>query len=304
MEVVMKNKVFFEDDEDVIDICYDGVFKAVFTKPVPESRAALSKLVSALIGREVSIIEIIANEPPISDIGDRQIRYDINCRAADGELIDVEMSLNPSSYEPVRLEFHAAKLFSGQNIRGKDKTYNDLKRAYQIAILVKDKFFQDGEFLHSFEYYDPLRGVSLDGKSRIIALELSKLEKTVEKPAAQMSVQEQWSVYFRYLTDRGKRGKINEIIGQDEGISMASEVLMTISRDEHERARLLNQEKSELDYQSRMAEAVQKGTQQGIQQGIQQGEKQGIKKGERNIVELLKSGKSPEEIIAEYGDKG
>jgi predicted transposase/invertase (TIGR01784 family) len=291
MECIMKNKVFFGADEDIVDICRDNVFKAVFTKNVPESKAALSKLVSALIGREVSIIEILANEPPPESTGDRQIRYDINCRAADGELLDVEMSLNPSQYEPVRLEFHTAKLFSGQNIRGADKTFDHLKRAYQITILVKEKFFRDEDFYHVFEYYDPVRGVSLDGRSRIITLELEKFEKIAEKPTVEMSIQEQWSFFFRYLTDRGKRGKINEIIENAEGIAMASEVVMTISRDEHERARLLNQEKSELDYQSRMAEAVMIGEARGEDKGI------------KTIVNLLKSGKTPEEIIAEYDSK-
>jgi hypothetical protein len=51
--------------------------------------------------------------------------------------MNVEMSLNPDNFEPVRLEFHTGKLFTGQDIRGDDKTYNDLKEAYQIAFLVK-----------------------------------------------------------------------------------------------------------------------------------------------------------------------
>ena len=45
---------------------------------------------------------------------DRQMRFDINCIAEDGELVNVEMSLNPKKFEPVRLEYHAAKLFAGQ----------------------------------------------------------------------------------------------------------------------------------------------------------------------------------------------
>jgi predicted transposase/invertase (TIGR01784 family) len=286
MELDMKNKVFFEENEDIIDICYDGVFKAVFTKDVPESRVALSKLVSALIGREVSIIEILANEPPARGSWDRQIRYDINCRAENGELVNVEMSLNPDPFEPVRLEYHAARLFTNQNIRGSDKAFNNLKRAYQIAILVKDKFFPDNRFFHTFEYYDPEHEMPLNGRSRIIALELSKLEQVVEKAAAEMSAQEKWAVYFRYLTDKKKRSKINEIIEQEEGIAMASGVVMGWTQEEKEALWAMSREKAELDYQSRMAYAKQQGLQQG----------------ERKIIELLKSGKSPEEIIAEYGE--
>ena len=53
----------------------------------------------------------------------------------------MEMCFHPNDFESVRLEFHAAKLFCGQDIKGKGKTYDDLKRTYQIVILGSDKFF-------------------------------------------------------------------------------------------------------------------------------------------------------------------
>ena len=273
----------------------DNVFKAVFARGTRESRGALSALVSALIGRRVSIIAINANEPAVDSLRDRQIRYDIRCRAGDGELVDVEMGLTPDAFEPVRLEFYAGKLFTGQDIRGAGKAYNGLKRAYQIAILGRKRFFGDGAFFHTFEYYDRGNGVALGGRSRIITLELSKLGRLVEKPAAQMSAPESWAVYFKYLTDRGKRGKINEIVEQEEGIAMASEVLMTISKDEAERARLMSEEKYQLDMQSKLAYAEIVGKRKG--------KKEGEKIGEMKIIDLLRSGKSPEEIIKSYGGK-
>jgi len=272
------------DTDDLIDIRYDNVFKAVFTKNTPASQGALSKLISAFIGREVTIITIAANEPPIENLSDRQIRFDINCRAENGELVNVEMSLNPDPFEPVRLEFHAGKLFTGQNIRGQGKSYVDLKRSYQIAILAKEYFFKDEIIMHTFEYYDPEHRISLNGRSRIITVELSKLDKVVEKPTEELSAAEQWAIFFRYLTDKALRRKINEIIVQEEGIAMASEVLMTISKDEQERARLMSELKYELDTQSKMTYARNEGRAEG----------------EMKIINLLKSGKSPEDILKEY----
>ena len=72
-------KPYFNDSDDLIDIRYDVVFKAVFARDTPVSQRALSKLVSALIGREVSVRTLKANEPPADNIRDRQIRFDINC---------------------------------------------------------------------------------------------------------------------------------------------------------------------------------------------------------------------------------
>ena len=56
-----------------------------------------------------------------------------------------------------------------------------------------------------------------------------------------------------------QRGKINAIIEREEGIAMASEVLMTISKDEVERARLMSELKYELDTQSKMTYARNEG---------------------------------------------
>ena len=304
----MAARIHFEQTDDLIDICMDNVFKAVFTRNTPASKGALSRLISAFIGKEVSIVTINANEPPVDNLRDRQIRFDINCRANSGELINIEMSINPDPFEPVRLEFYAGKLFTGQDVRGSDKTYNDLKQAYQIAILSKERFFPDENFFHTFEYYDFIRQMSLNGRSRIITLELSKLEKVLEKPIKEMDTHEYWALYFKYLTDKNKREMINEIITREEGIAMASEVLMTISKDEIERARLLSEYKYEMDMQSLRVEAQRKGRKEGLmegkQEGLMEGRQEGLlegrQEGKQEIINLLKSGKLPEEIIKEF----
>jgi predicted transposase/invertase (TIGR01784 family) len=293
-------KIHFTENDDLLDIRKDNVFKAVFTKDIPESQTALGKLVSALVGRKLNIIAINANEPPIDDLRDRQIRFDIKCKAKNGEPINVEMSLNPDPFEPVRLEFHAGKLFTGQDIRGKDKTYNDLKQAYQIAILAEEHFFQDDIPLHTFEYYDREHRVSLNGRSRIITLELSKLGKIVEKPIKDMNAPELWGVYFQYLPDKSKRGIINKIIKQEEGIAMASKVLMTISRDEVERARLISEEKYILDTQSKLVHAKRKARTEGRAEGKAEGKLEiarNLKKMGLPVAQIIEgTGLSPETI--------
>jgi hypothetical protein len=161
---------------------YDNIFKVVFARKTPESLAALSRLISAITGRPLTVKSVIANEPAIDNLRDRQIRFDIPCKTENGELVDVEMSLNPDAFEMVRLEFYGAKLFTLQtamanlpsspfivvfavrssaktykynrllDIRGTD--YNELKATYQIAILAKGRFFDDDSLVHSFEYYE------------------------------------------------------------------------------------------------------------------------------------------------------
>ena len=74
----MKTNIRFGENEELLDIRYDHIFKAVFTKNTPASKGALSDLISTLIERRVTVSSIAANEPPIDDIRDRSIRYDIS----------------------------------------------------------------------------------------------------------------------------------------------------------------------------------------------------------------------------------
>jgi len=250
---------FGNDGARIFDIRYDPVFKAVFTKETAESRLALSDLISALIERTVTVEAIVANEPPIDDLRQRYLRFDVACKTGKGEPVNVEMSFNPNASEPVRLEYHAARLFTGQDIHGKTKDYDDLKETYQIAILAKERFFPDENFVHNFLYYDPDNRVSLGGRTRIITVELIKTEPVVDKPIEEMTNAELWAVFFQYLTDEEKRGKIIEIINREEGIAMALDTLVNITQDEVEYARMSTLLKSELDWQSREVGARRKG---------------------------------------------
>jgi predicted transposase/invertase (TIGR01784 family) len=249
----------FGDGARILDIRYDSVFKAVFTRETLESRCALSRLVSAHIGKNVSVETITANEPPIDDTRQRYLRFDIACKTEYGELVNVEMSFNPKASEPVRLEYHAARLFTGQDVHGKTKSYDDLKETYQIAILAKEKFFQDENLTHNFLFYDPDTRISLGGKTRIITVELVKTKPIVDKPVEEMTNAEIWAVFFQYLTDEDKRAKIIEIINREEGIAMAVGTLVNITQDEIEYARMSTLIKSEMDWRSGIVEAERKG---------------------------------------------
>jgi hypothetical protein len=245
-----------------LSILQDNVFKAVFTKDTEASRGALRYLLSAITEQNLEIIDLMANEPAIDDIHDRQIRYDIHCKIRETqEQIDVEMTIYPDVLEELRLEFLASKLFCSQDIRGRDRDYSDLKRAYQISILANNKFlsdkpvFEDKEYLHTFEYYDAEHHISLGGQIRIITLELNKLEVVLPKGVSGMTVRERWGVYFKYHEDREKEGIIKEILEQEEGIQMAQEAYSSITQDERERSRLMSEWKFQMDFQSKMVSA-------------------------------------------------
>ena len=67
-------------------------------------------------------------------------------------------------------------------------------------------------------------------------VELSKLQETMKKSAAQMTDLEKWAVFFQYASERKYRETVNDVIETKEELNMAGELLMSISQDERERA--------------------------------------------------------------------
>ena len=115
--------------------------------------------------------------------------------------------------------------------------------------------YKDDVFVHHFKHYDEVNQVSLGGRSHIIVIELAKLEQIAQKPVAEMTALERWAVFFRYTPDKDKRELVNKIIEIEEGIAMAGQVLLHISKDERERARLTSEYKFAVDLQSKEVEA-------------------------------------------------
>jgi predicted transposase/invertase (TIGR01784 family) len=277
MEVLMNN-----DSEHIIDICQDGVFKAVFTKDTPESRAAITSLLSAFIGKELTVISITTNEVPIDDLRQRQIRYDISVVFNDGELANIEVTVNPQPEENLRMEYYVSRLYVSQDIRGKDRSFKDLKPTYHLSIIAGHAAFKDKAWAHKFVYYDPVRNIALGGRTAIVAVELTKLDEIVKKPPAEMSRQEKWAVYFGYYTDSGKQGLLREIEALEEGIKMAETVVKGFTQEQLEYLRETSLIGLEMDRKYQMRE-------------LYEAEQKGIVTGQKKLIDLWESGKTLEE---------
>jgi len=202
------------------------------------------------------------------------------------------MSLNPLKDELNRLEYYASKLLTGQDIGGVEKSYADLKESYQISILAQRRFFPDRNLTHTFLYYDPETRVSLDGKVRIITLELEKSAMCIDKPVYEMSNEELWAAYFQYLTNEAKREKIKEIIAREEGIAMATNAMCQITSNFEEYSRLTTELKNQLDWQAGMVGAKR--------EGLAEGRKEGRAEGILEIARKMKSAGRPLSEIEEF----
>jgi hypothetical protein len=54
----------------------------------------------------------------------------LNCKFNDGELANIEMTMEPRAYEPIRLEYYSGRLFTMQDIRGKSENYSWFKATF------------------------------------------------------------------------------------------------------------------------------------------------------------------------------
>jgi predicted transposase/invertase (TIGR01784 family) len=87
----------------------------------------------------------------------------------------------------------------------------------------------------------------------------------------------------------------------EEGIAMAGKVLMTISKDEIERARLMSEYKNQLDIQSKMVYVKRMGIQEGLQKGLQKGLAEGYAEKFEIARNLVKMGLPVETIVSATG---
>jgi predicted transposase/invertase (TIGR01784 family) len=239
--------------DGVPDIRYDNVFKAVFANDAnPKSRAALSGLLSAITGDALTVVTLSQNEPTTGFFGEKQIRYDINCKLADETRCNVEITIHPVSCEAVRIEYYTAKMHMGQPTKG--KYFDDIVRTYQVSIINK-AVIADEEYLHVFQFYDSDRRISLGGRMSIFTVELPKVRKTARKKAvSDMTPAERWALYFLYNANRSKFGRklLDEIKRKEEGVRMATEVMQSFSAEEIRYLQQISEEKYETDYCNHM----------------------------------------------------
>jgi hypothetical protein len=95
--------------------------------------------------------------------------------------------------------------------------------------------------------------VSLDGKTHLVMIELCKAENLTD--LKKKTKEELWAYFIRNCPELDKRNEINELLRHEGGMRMAMKTLLTISKDENERARLLTMKKNVLDWQSGIASA-------------------------------------------------
>jgi len=105
-------------------------------------------------------------------------------------------------------------------------------------------------FINPFSIrHDTDNGLLHDG-IRVLFIELSKLSEVLKKPVDEMTDMERFSVFLRYAENPDYREIVNKVIESKEGLAVAGELLMSISKDERERAIFRNRRIAMADQES------------------------------------------------------
>ena len=276
---------------DILPPCDDRIFKLLLT--APDAKPALMSLLSAILGRKVVDVVVHANEVPNSDVTEKGERFDVNCKIDDGSQVNLEMQLhNMPEYRDGQRKntkwrgvYYLTDLHSSQASKGLPR-YDNLVRTYQVTFCAYNVFPHLPGFVNSFSLRHDETNELLCDAIQIIFVELSKLEEIVKKPVSEMTDLEKWSVFFRYAQDPSYRATVNEVIESEEGLQVAGEMLMSISKNETERAIFRSRKKYEWDAVASMKVEMDEAREEGRVEGRAEGRAEGIAIGEERGVKL------------------
>ena len=258
-------------DLDILPPSDDRIFKLLLTSP--EAKPGLMNLISSIIGREVVDLNLLANEIPVGDTDEKAERFDVNCKIDDGSQINLEMQASrieedsDGQFRNLKGKsiYYLTDLHSSQPSKGL-RRYDRLARSYQITFCSYTVFPNTTEYINSFSMRNDRTNELLIEAIHATFVELSKLNEIIEKPVSDMSPLDKWSVFLRYAQDPQHRKTVNQVIESEEVLSVAGELLMSISQSEQERAIFRSRRKYQTDLQSNLATAEDRGKKIGVKQ--------------------------------------
>jgi len=241
--------IIFPPEADILSPVDDHIFKTLMTHP--EAKLSLMSVISASIDRPVIDVVVRNNELPVSDNDEKTERLDVNCTIDGGDQVDVEMhSSHIEEVDDVHTNFlnkymyYLTDLHSSQKAKG--VKYYDFVRTYQVTFCNYSIYPHYHDFITRASMRRP-DGKEISSQINFILVELSKLTNIVTKPVDKLTPLEMWSVFFRYSPDVKHRDLVNKVIAERKEIAMAGELLLSISKDERERAHYRSRRMFETD---------------------------------------------------------
>jgi len=264
-------------DSDLLSPMVDYIFKRLFSADDKRSKIALIDLLNSVLKLEGAgkIVDLVVINPgiPVEAEKRKKAIFDIRVKFNGGKQSIVEMQLSGRKSFKKRAQFVISKAYSSQDISG--EKYSALKKCYLICILNFKLLNEPAGLVTDYMFRDK-DGRELTDDETILFIQLPKVDEILNKPVETLTPEEMWGIFFRHISDKSKREKLNAIIERKEGIKMATDVLYEISQDEEARIQYLNELLADLDARSWVSDAWEEGKEEGIVIGKEEGIVEGI----------------------------
>jgi predicted transposase/invertase (TIGR01784 family) len=179
--------------------------------------------------------------------------------------------------------YYLCDLHSSQPSKGL-RRYDKLAQTYQVTFCSYTVFLNLPDYVNSFSMRCDTNNELLSDAIHVIYVELSKLGGIMRKSVDEMTDLDKWALFFQYANIPEYRETVNRIIQSKEALQMAGSLLMSVSKDERERAVYRSRRMYQTDMQSNLATAEDRGEQRGIQIGEQRGRQEGAFAIARNLL--------------------
>lgn len=305
--IIIMDIIDFENENDyasqagsgaLLNPRVDSTFKALFTQPTEESRAALKSFLEAATEKPIKSVSLTSNDAVVEFSGQRNVSYDVACIFNDGLSAEIEMQAFNQKYDyGKRAEYQVARLETTYLRKG--ESWLKAPTVYQISVLnFGYKPWQrknDENYKATTVSRYAMRtkdGRELSNSLNIVFVELpnaAALEKSLESN----TLLENWAVFLRDADNPKKVDIIKKLTMKEEGIMQAQKSLSSISSSRELWLAQYRQEIFERDRISSM-EAAQK---EGLEMGYEKGMEKGIEKNKiETALSALKLGLSIEQI--------
>jgi len=254
-------------DIEILPPYDDRIFKLIMT--APEAMPTLLFLAPEIVKRPVQSVIVCNAELPVTDTEEKAECFDVNCDIDMDSQADIEMQGSRMKEEAdsdhsnikARSIYNLCDLHSTQSSKG--KAYDKLKRSYQVMFCNYTVFPDRPDFINTFSVrHDKDNGLLYDAVQAIF-VELTKLKEVLKKPVEQMTNMERFAVFLKYAENPDYRDIVNRVIETKEGLAVAGELLMTVSKDERERAIFRSRRIALADRESDMATSRAIGIKEG-----------------------------------------
>jgi predicted transposase/invertase (TIGR01784 family) len=208
---------------------------------------------------------------------------DVKVQTKTGKVIDIEIQVNPVKSIGKRLSFYKSKLIVEQIAKGDD--YAIIQKVICFCITDYGLFPEVKDYLNRFRFYNGKNGLCFeDIPEEVYTLELPKVPAQSDGAPGW-----EWTKFLRAK----RREEFEMVAAKNPEIRKAVNTLYELSADEKVRA----------EYEVHMKAVRDRAwfRNDGYQEGIEKGMQKGVQDGAKKALELIKSGKTPEEAMKILG---